>query len=126
LHQRSRSLLEQHLTLDLKFCLIELIARQELAEMMGLPTLPKPTNLDFSKKNDPVSEMLNITRKEMTPQEYSNVIGDSGISKPSFATTQAANMGMTTVEAMQGSLDISKLDFVKKAKTVLDLANKKL
>ena len=26
---------------------------------------------------------------------------------------------------MQGSLDLSKLDFVKKAKDVLDLANKK-
>lgn len=100
-------------------------SRQELAEMIGLPPTPKPTNLDFGKKGDPISEMLNMTQQQMTPTEYSNVIGGSGAQKPNFASQQAANMGMSSVEAMQGSLDISQLGFVKKAKQVLDKANEK-
>lgn len=99
--------------------------KKELAEMIGLPPTPKPTNLDFGKKGDPIAEMLNMTQKQMTPQEYNNVIGGTGAIKPNFASQQAANMGMNSVEAMQGDLDISQLSFVKKAKSVLDLANKK-
>ena len=100
-------------------------SRQDLAELIGLPPTPKPTNLEFGKKGDPISEMLNMTQKQMTPEEYSNVVGGTGAVKPNFASQQAANMGMTSVEGMQGDLDISQLSFVKKAKSVLDLANKK-
>ena len=69
--------------------------------------------------------MLTMTSKEMTPEEYRNVVGGSGVTKPNFASQQAANMGMTSVDNMQGSLDLSKLDFLKNAKTILDLADKK-
>ena len=69
--------------------------------------------------------MLNMTKSQMTGTDYNNIINNTGASKPTLATTQAANLGMSTVESMQGSLDLSKLDFVKKAKDVLDLANKK-
>ena len=66
-----------------------------------------------------------MTKSQMTGTDYNNIINNTGASKPTLATTQAANLGMSTVESMQGSLDLSKLDFVKKAKDVLDLANKK-
>ena len=33
-------------------------SRQELAEMIGLPPTPKPTNLNFGKKGDPIAEMF--------------------------------------------------------------------
>ena len=100
-------------------------SRQELAEMIGMPPAPKPTNLNFSNTPDGIQEMLNMTKSQMTGTDYNNIINNTGASKPTLATTQAANLGMSTVESMQGSLDLSKLDFVKKAKDVLDLANKK-
>ena len=100
-------------------------SKQELAEMIGLPPVPKSTNLDFSNTPAGLQEMLNMTKSQMTGTDYNNIVNNAGASKPSLATTQAANMGMTSVEAMQGSLDLSKLDFVQKAKDVLDLANKK-
>jgi len=39
------------------------------------------------------------------------------VKKPNFASSAATNMGMT---GAQPGIDISKLDFVKKAKSVLD------
>lgn len=101
-------------------------SRQELAELMGIPAPPKTTNLNFTGK-DPLQEMLNMTKQSMTGEDYGNVINADStmVNKPSLATQQAANMGMSSVEGMQGSLDISQLGFVKNAKKVLDLANQK-
>ena len=99
-------------------------SKQDLAEMMGLPGMkPKPTNLNFG---DPIQEMLNQTRHNMSGDEYKNVMNfdSSMVQKPNFASSMANQMGMTTPENMPG-LDISQLSFVKKAKKVLDLANEK-
>jgi len=75
-------------------------------------------------KSASLDEMLQDTRASLTPTEASNIIGGRGVQKPNFASMMSNQMAMENQGPMPG-LDISKLDFVKKAKGVYDLANKK-
>ena len=97
--------------------------KQELAEMMGLKTPPKATNIEFSK-NETLNNMLQQTRQSMTNEEYQTAFAGTSdmVKKPNFAASMASNMGMS---GAQPGLDISQLDFVKKAKAVYDLSNEK-
>jgi hypothetical protein len=75
-------------------------------------------------KSATLDEMLSATRQEMTGQDYNNIIGGSGVHKPNFASTMATQMSMENKGPMPG-IDISQLDFVSKAKSVLDASYKK-
>ena len=75
-------------------------------------------------KSATLDEMLSATRSEMSGQDYSNIVGGAGVQKPNFASTMATQMSIENQGPMPG-IDISKLDFVSKAKNVLDAANKK-
>ncbi len=88
-----------------------------LDEMLGNQK-PKTTNIKFSN-NKNIQSMLEQTRQSMTNEDYQQVYaGDSSmVKKPNFASSVANNMGMG---GNQPGLDISQLDFVKKAKSVLD------
>jgi|TARA_R100000081_G_scaffold92130_1_gene72755 hypothetical protein len=88
-----------------------------LDEMLGNQK-PKSTNIKFSN-NKNIQSMLEQTRQSMTNEDYQQVYaGDSSmVKKPNFASSVANNMGMG---GNQPGLDISQLDFVKKAKSVLD------
>lgn len=99
------------------------LSKQELAEMMGLKTPPKATNIEFSK-NEGINAALAQTQASMTNEDYKQVFTGTSdmVTKPNFASSMASSMGMS--EAQPG-LDISQLSFVKKAKSVLDLANQK-
>lgn len=72
---------------------------------------PKPTS------TDPIMEMLNQTKANMTSEEYKNVYSGTSdmVQKPNFASMMASNMGMTQTSGPQPGLDISQFDFVKKA-----------
>ena len=75
-----------------------------------------PGNLD---------EMINLTKKSMTNEDYRTLVSANssmvtGI--PNTATTMANQMNINS--GNQPGLDISNLDFVKKAKNVLDASNK--
>lgn len=98
-------------------------SKQELAEMIGLKTPPKPTNIEFSK-NESINAMLQQTQKSMTNEDYKQVFTGTSdmVSKPNFASSMANQMGMT---GAQPGIDISKLDFVSKAKSVFDASVKK-
>ena len=98
-------------------------SKHELAEMMGLKTPPKATNIKFSS-NKGLQEALAQTHAEMTGEDFKNVFAGSSdmVKKPNFASSMATTMGMT---GSQPGLDISQLDFVKKAKKVFDLSNEK-
>jgi hypothetical protein len=72
----------------------------------------------------PLDEMLKMTKASMTGEEYSNIMGGSGAQKPNFASSMANQMGMTASPNQPG-IDISKLDFVAKAKSVLDKSYEK-
>ena len=106
-------------------------SKQELAEMIGLKTPPKPTNIEFSK-NESINAMLQQTQKSMTNEEYQQVFSGTSdmVRKPNFASMMSAQMGFdpNSPAAPSGpmpGIDISKLDFVSKAKSVFDASVKK-
>jgi len=72
----------------------------------------------------PLEEMIADTRKSMTAEDVNNIIGGRGVKKPNFAQSMATQMTMENSGPMPG-IDITKLDFVSKAKSILDAANKK-
>ena len=72
----------------------------------------------------PLEEMLNQTAATMSGEDNRNFAGGQ-MQKPNFASSMAGNMGMTENTGPMPGLDISKLDFVKKAKSVLDSSYKK-
>jgi len=84
---------------------------------------PKATNIKFAKDNK-IQSMLEMTKQSMTNEDYKQVYGGTSdmVKKPNFASSMATNMGMS---GDQPGIDISQLDFVGKAKTILDAANKK-
>tara|TARA_R110000851_G_scaffold86614_1_gene188092 strand:+ start:200 stop:649 length:450 start_codon:yes stop_codon:yes gene_type:complete len=74
----------------------------------------------------PLEEMLNQTQREMTGEDYKQITGATGPSvNTSTSNTMANQMGLTENSGPMPGIDISKLDFVKKAKDIYDLANKK-
>ena len=68
----------------------------------------------------PLGEMLSQTQAAMTGEDYNNVMNNIGVPKPNFTSKVATDMGLTEHSGPQPGIDISKLDFVKKAKAVLD------
>ena len=90
---------------------------------------PKDTNLKWSVPprkgtTSQIEEMLQMTAKEMTNEEARNITGAGNIQKPNFASMMSNQMVRENTGPMPG-IDISKLDFVSKAKQVLDAANEK-
>ena len=74
----------------------------------------------------PLEEMLNQTQREMTGEDYKQISGATGPSVNTSTSSMMANqMGLTENSGPMPGIDISKLDFVKKAKGIYDLANKK-
>lgn len=65
-----------------------------------------------------LEDILNETRQSMTRSDYSNIIGESTSFTPPTSTD-------TYNEVPSIGLDISKLDFVKKAASVYNLSNQK-
>ena len=87
---------------------------------------PKPSKMNPVAGKTSIDDMLEMTKKSMTNEEYKNVF--SGISEmvtgmPNMASTMANQMSMNA--GNQPGIDISNLDFVNKAKAVLDASNKK-
>ncbi len=86
---------------------------------------PSPTNPVATGKKS-IDEMLEQTANNMTNEEYRNVFtgtSDMVTGMPNMASTVANQMNMNS--GNQPGLDISNLEFVNKAKAVLDLSNKK-
>lgn len=108
---------EERLTVETK------PTKQELAEMMGLQTPPKATNIQYSK-NSTMQEMLAQTQASMTSEDYRGVINATSdmVKKPNFASTMANSMSMS---AGGPGLDLSQLSFVKNAKKIYDKAVEK-
>ena len=73
----------------------------------------------------PLEEMLSMTKQEMTGEDYKNVVNadSSMVKKPNFASNVATSMGLTESSGPMPGIDISKLDFVGKAKAIYDKSN---
>ena len=67
----------------------------------------------------PLEEMISQTASSMTKEDNNGLMGGSGASAPNLASSMASTMGMTG-NGQQPGIDISKLDFVKSAKSILD------
>ena len=92
------------------------------------PPVPSKMNPVASIKTGTksIDDMLKQTQASMTNEEYKNVFtgtSDMVTGMPNMASTMANQMNMNA--GNQPGLDISNLDFVNKAKQVLDLSNKK-
>ena len=106
--------------------------REELQEILNEavrvasePTGKKITYKQPSSKNqNSITEMLNQTKESMTSQEYRNVYTGTSdmVSKPNFASSMANSMGIGN---NQPGIDITKLNFVKKAGEVYNKAIEK-
>jgi len=70
----------------------------------------------------PLEEMLQQTAANMSRNDYKDIIGAK---PPSTAASMATQMGMTESAGPMPGLDISNLDFVNKAKAVLDKSYEK-
>lgn len=71
-------------------------------------------------KSATLDEMLRATRENMTGEDAKNIMGYQPPTAPSMASSMATQMGMTQPSGPMPGIDISKLDFVSKAKSVLD------
>jgi len=63
-----------------------------------------------------------MTANQMSSEEFKHITNSQPPTAPNLASSMASNMGMT---GPQPGLDISKLDFVSKAKSVLDASYQK-
>lgn len=87
---------------------------------------PKPSKMNPVAGKTSIDDMLEMTKKSMTNEEYKNVFtgtSDMVTGMPNMASTMANQMSMNA--GRQPGIDISNLDFVNKAKAVLDASNKK-
>lgn len=84
---------------------------------MGTPTTDVAAPTKSMSSTDPITEMMNQTKANMTQAEYKNVYSGTSdmVQKPNFASMMANNMGMTANAGPAPGLDISQFDFVKKA-----------
>ena len=106
--------------------------REELQEILNeaVRVASKPTGKKItykqpsSKNQNSITEMLNQTKESMTSQEYRNVYTGTSdmVSKPNFASSMANSMGIGN---NQPGIDITKLNFVKKAGEVYNKAIEK-
>lgn len=89
------------------------------------PVEKKDIQNTWSTGNVSLNEMLEQTAAGMTGTEANNIMGSGAPQKPNFAQSMGAQMGMTENAGPMPGIDISKLDFVGKAKAVLDASDKK-
>ena len=76
-------------------------------------------------KPSSMQEMINLTKNSMTNEDYRTLVSaDSSMVSglPNTASTMATQMSMNA--GRQAGIDISNLDFVAKAKQVLDASKK--
>ncbi len=88
--------------------------------------VPKPAKTNPATGKTSIEQMLEMTKSNMTNEEYKNVFSgtsDMVTGMPNMASTMATQMGRRA--GHQPGLDISNLDFVKKAGAVLKAADEK-
>ena len=75
-------------------------------------------------KSATLDEMLRQTANTMTSDDARHIIGAGTVGKPNLATSRATQMTMENTGPMPG-IDITKLDFVNKAKKIYDASIQK-
>lgn len=109
--------------------------QEVISEAVRIASTPQQATYKEVPKNQPkrwstgksasLDAMLESTRQEMSSQDYNNMINNPGPMKPNFASNIATGMGLTENSGPMPGIDISKLDFVSKAKSILDKSYEK-
>lgn len=98
---------------------------QQVTESKPVQIKKQTNQPTFNTGKASLDEMLQMTKKSMTNEEYKNVFtGNSDMvsGMPNMASSMANQMG---IGGNQPGLDISNLDFVKKAGKVFKASNEK-
>lgn len=97
----------------------------EKSSVVATPKKVTAVPTQVRKGQDSITAMLEQTKANMTNEEYKNVLNmnSSMVSQPAMAQTMMTQMNRAA--GNQVGIDISQLDFVGKAKQVLDAANQK-
>jgi hypothetical protein len=97
-------------------------------KVASTPSTPAKPVVKFNKpKAGTLDEMINMTKDSMTSNDYRTLVNANSsmvTGLPNTASTMATQMSMNS-GGNQPGIDISNLDFVKKAKDVL-VASEKL
>ena len=100
----------------------------EAVKVASTPSTPANPVVKINKpKTGTLDEMLNMTKNSMTSSDYRTLVNANSsmvTGLPNTASTMATQMSMNS-GGNQPGIDISNLDFVKKAKDVL-VASEKL
>jgi hypothetical protein len=100
----------------------------EAVKVASTPSTPAKPVVKFNKpKAGTLDEMINMTKDSMTSNDYRTLVNANSsmvTGLPNTASTMATQMSMNA-GGNQPGIDISNLDFVKKAKDVL-VASEKL
>ena len=94
----------------------------EAVKVASTPSTPAKPVVKINKpKTGTLDEMLNMTKNSMTSSDYRTLVNANSsmvTGLPNTASTMATQMSMNA-GGNQPGIDISNLDFVKKAKDVL-------
>ena len=94
----------------------------EAVKVASTPSTPAKPVVKFNKpKAGTLDEMINMTKDSMTSNDYRTLVNANSsmvTGLPNTASTMATQMSMNS-GGNQPGIDISNLDFVKKAKDVL-------
>ena len=100
----------------------------EAVKVASTPSTPAKPVVKFNKpKAGTLDEMINMTKDSMTSNDYRTLVNANSsmvTGLPNTASTMATQMSINS-GGNQPGIDISNLDFVKKAKDVL-VASEKL
>jgi len=77
----------------------------------------RETTENLQESGDPIVDILNQTQANMTSGNYNTPSQPTHdmVNKPNFASMMASNMGMNENAGPLPGIDLSQLDFVKKA-----------
>jgi len=95
---------------------------QKITESKPIKVEKKVPQFNTGKAS--LDEMLQMTKKSMTNEEYKNVFtgtSDMVTGMPNTATSMVSQMGMSA--GRQPGIDLNNLDFVKKAGKIFKASN---
>jgi len=115
--------------------LIKEAVKEAIQEELGKTSQPVQERVQtrqIPSTGNPIMDMLNMTKQSMTNEEYRNVssMDSSMVQRPDFRSLMTGGQDMPTPQvplsaAPKVGLDISNLDFVKKAASVFKQAEEK-
>lgn len=105
----------------------------KVASTPSTPSTPvkQPAPKKVSYGTGGLEDLLEDTRSSMSSDDYRNVVSmdSSMVTKPNFASMMASQTGMVgeqpSFTGNEPGLDLSQLDFVTKAKSILDMSYQK-